>query len=67
MKGLYSIFAVLFSIFITIFTQDQDPMSGITIDWEEKDKILSCVEIVSKKFQKDEVSFIFRINSKFYY
>lgn len=57
MKGLYLIFTFLISLFVKIFSQYQDPMSGITMDWEEKDKILSCVEIVSKKFQKDEVIF----------
>lgn len=59
MRGLYLFFSFLISLMITVFSQDID-MSGITLTWDEKDKILSCTEIVSKKFQKDEVSI--RIN-----
>jgi hypothetical protein len=33
-------------------------MSAITMNWDEIDKVLSCGEIVSKKYEKDEVSLL---------
>jgi len=33
-------------------------MKAVTMNWDEKDKVLSCAEIVTKKFQKDEVSLL---------
>ncbi len=57
MKGLHLMFTFLISLLVRIFSQGQDPMKGITMDWQEKDKILSCTEMVTKKFEKEQVSY----------
>lgn len=59
MKAVYFVFTCFISFFITILSQSQTPISGEEMTSQEKDKILACVELVSRKFQKDEV----RLNS----
>jgi len=67
MKGLIFISTCIISLFITIFSQTIDMSKDITMDWQEKDKILSCTEIVSKKFQKDQVNLMISNYKNFYF
>jgi len=55
MKAVYLVFTCFLSFFITILSQSQTSINGEEMTSFEKDKILACVELVSRKFQKDEV------------
>lgn len=58
MKRLYLLSSFLFTFLSKVLSQGQDSFTGIEMDWQEKDKILACVEIVSKKFNTDLVSLL---------
>jgi hypothetical protein len=46
-----------------ISKNNNDISSDLSMDWFEKDKILSCVEIITRKIKKDKVDFLFKIIS----
>ncbi len=57
MKRLLLSLAIIIGGFLNVYSQGYDMLNSITMDDQEKDKILSCVELVSKKFSTDQVFF----------
>ena len=54
MKSSYLIF-VLSLNFIVFTKKNNDLRTEFSMTWLEKDKILSCVEIIHRKLKKDKV------------
>lgn len=58
MKSNYFMLIFSLSFLALVYSKkNNDLFNDLSMDWFEKDKILSCVEIIHRKLKKDKVNF----------